>query len=507
MQGATVNWELLIDEAALASVLPGEYGRFARPVRDGLVVFLNGLPDEHQSSVAREQAALDPTASISLRLATLARSCPVLQKLGQILARDRHLAPELRRHLSELESLTPTVSLDAIQASLAKELGPLGPRGIALDPPAIAEASVAVVIPFTWNARGHRDGPPNGVFKLLKPGIEQRLDLELGLLEKVGTHLDERCHELKIPHLDYRDAFQRVREKLACEIRLDEEQRHLTLAKDFYSGDHRIQIPTLFDEHSTPRVTAMERVTGGKITDHALNRAEDKRRLADLVAKALITLPIFSPKREAMFHADPHAGNLFLTDDHRLAILDWSLVGWLGERERVAIVQIVLGAVALDATRIASVLEGLADRQCLDRPALAEIVRRSVDRIRRGQIPGLAWLIEMLDEAVRSARLRVAADLMLFRKTLHTLEGVVAAVAADDDRIDDVLLGEFLRHFAVEWPRRWCASPASREFATRLSNLDLTQTLLNFPSSAVRFWTGCWLDLLKTGRADSGVSC
>ena len=43
-----------------------------------------------------------------------------------------------------------------------------------------------------------------------------------------------------------------------------------------------------------------------------------------------------------MFHGDPHAGNLFLTDENRLAILDWSLVGSLGERDVMAIVQILL---------------------------------------------------------------------------------------------------------------------------------------------------------------------
>ena len=80
----------------------------------------------------------------------------------------------------------------------------------------------------------------------------------------------------------------------------------------------------------------MERVTGGKVTEHGLVSADEKRRLADLVVEALIARPIFSKDSPALFHADPHAGNLFLTDDHRLALLDWSLVGSLGEPERVA---------------------------------------------------------------------------------------------------------------------------------------------------------------------------
>src|SRR4051794_3460740 len=103
------DWNLLLDEKALASVLPGDYARFARPVRDGLAVFLEGLPAAHQTEILKQQAALPPTADISERLAALARCCPVLHKLGQVLARDQRLAPELRTQLRTLESLVPTV--------------------------------------------------------------------------------------------------------------------------------------------------------------------------------------------------------------------------------------------------------------------------------------------------------------------------------------------------------------------------------------------------------------
>jgi ubiquinone biosynthesis protein len=500
-----VNWETLIDEAALASVLPAEYSHFARPIKDGLTVFLDGLPDQHQRTMVHEQAALGASASVSERLARLAHSCPVLQKLGQILARDQRLAPELRRHLRDLESLPPRVPLDAIQDTLTQELGPLNRRGITLKPPAIAEASVAVVIPFQHDSPAGPDDSREGVFKILKPGIEQRLELELGLLGQVGLHLDERCDELRIPHLDYQESFQRVREKLLYEIRLDQEQKHLVQAKALYAQDQRIQIPTLFDDHCTARITAMERVTGSKITDHTLESFPQQRRLANLVAQALITQPIFSRNSEAMFHSDPHAGNLFLTTDHRLAILDWSLVGTLGVQQRVAIVQVMLGALTLDAGRIVFALESLADRKCLDREALLEVVRSWIRRIRHGQIPGLKWLIGMLDDAVQVARLRVVADMMLFRKSLHTLEGVLAAVASDDYRIDAVLFREFLRQFAIEWPRRWISPPDSREFATRLSNLDLTQVLLSYPSTLARFWAGFSLDVLGTDCANAGV--
>ena len=482
-----VNWGLLIDEGAIAAVLPDEYARFRRPVLGALTTFLESLPAGHQAAALADQAALPPTATASERLFVLARSCPALHKLGQILARDRRLSAELRQHLQGLESLPPSTPLGAIQATLARELGPLDRLGVTLEPPALAEASVAVVVPF-------RAGPRQGVFKVLKPGIEERLDQELGLLGRVGSYLDERCREFGIPHLDYEEVFEQIREKLRDEIRLDLEQRHLAQARAAYAGEPRVLVPALF-AHCTARVTAMERVTGWKVTAHRLDAAGERRRLADLLVEALIARPIFTRASPAVFHADPHAGNLFLTDDRRLAVLDWSLVGALGEPERVALVQVLLAALALDGEHILATLEGLAERPP-DRPALRSVVDAGLRRVRRGQLPGLTWLMALLDEAARAARLRLGADLLLFRKALHTLEGVEADIGAGASRVDDVLLGEFLRHLAAEWPQRWLALPGCRAFATRLSNADLARLILGLPWAAARFWTDLALDLL-----------
>jgi ubiquinone biosynthesis protein len=493
------HWDGLIDEAAIASVLPDEYARFRRPVAGALAVFLEGLPEAHIQSVLADQAALPADATVARRLGVLAQSCPALHKLGQVLARDRRLSPELRGHLQELESRPPSVPLATIEETLTRELGPLDRLGVRLLPPALAEASVAVVIPFREEHAPRGGGPRDGVFKVLKPGIEERLAQELELVERVGAYLDEKCDEFRLPHLDYRDSFEQVCDKLRHEVRLDLEQRHLARAGTFYRDQPRVQVPALFD-HCTPRVTAMERVWGAKVTDHALDAA-DRRRLAALVVEALVARPVFAPDSGALFHGDPHAGNLFLTHDHRLAVLDWSLVGRLGEHERTAIGQITLGALTLSAERIRAALADLAVRP-VDRPALEAVVDAWLDRVRRGQFPGFASLTGLLDDAFQSAGLRVGGELMLFRKTLHTLEGVLADVHAGTSPMDEVLLREFIRHLALEWPRRWLARPQSRAFATRLSNADLMQLLLGLPWAAAEVWVYL---VARFGRMDLGT--
>ncbi len=491
-----MNWHSLLDENALAALLPADRSHFAKPVSDGLAVFLEGLPESRQALLFSQQASLSPAVGISERLGLLARGCPVLHKIGQVLARDQRLSPELRHELRQLESLPPSVSLETIQQILGKELDPLDRLGIALAPPAVAEASVAVVIPFLKESSKEKQ---DGVFKILKPHIEELLGEELELLGSVGIYLDERCDDLQIPHLDYQEAFQQVRDKLLEEIRLDVEQNNLSAAKEFYAEEPRVQIPGLID-CCTPRVTAMERVWGSKVTSHQFTETSDRLRLAELIVDATIAQPIFARQSRALFHCDPHAGNLFFTTDGRLAILDWSLVGWLDEQTRIAIVQILLGAVAQDGLRMAEVLNQMAERGDVDQTKLRLIIEGSLRKLRRGQFPGLTWLVGMLDEVVQDAGLRLKLDLMMFRKSLYTLEGVVAEVGASAEAFDRVLSVRFVQHLAMEWPFRWFASPNSREFSTRLSNFDLTKAILSYPSSVTRFWMGQGLDFLDVCR-------
>ena len=265
------------------------------------------------------------------------------------MARDRRLALELRLQLQRLESLPPTTPIATIEQTLSSEIGSLEKAGVVLHPPALAEASVAVVLPFTC-AAASRDGlPPRGVFKVLKPGIEERLARELSLLEDVGSLLDDRCAAFGIPPLEYREVFEQVREKLGTEVDLGGEQRHLNEAADTYAAEPEVLIPKLFPGLCTARVTAMERVDGHKVTEPGKHDAWDRRRLAELIVEALVAGPIWSEAPCATFHADPHAGNLFVTPDRRLAILDWSLTGALGEDERVAITQIVMGGLSLNS--------------------------------------------------------------------------------------------------------------------------------------------------------------
>jgi ubiquinone biosynthesis protein len=499
-----IDWEWLIGDAVMAALLPEAYAQYRRPIVEGLRLFLSRLPGVDAAQILSDQAALPAEASPEERIVALAERCPALHKLGQILARDRRLAPELRLHLQRLESLPPATPMRTIEDTLVSELGPLDRLGVQLDPPALAEASVAVVVPFRCAGDSARCDPERGVFKVLKPGIEERLERELGLLQDVGDLLDERCAAFGIPRLDYREVFEQVREKLGTEIDLNGEQRHLAQAAETYVDEPEVKIPRLFP-FCTSRVTAMERILGHKVTEPGSHDPRDRKRLAELIVESLIAGPIWSRASRATFHADPHAGNLFVTPDRRLALLDWSLTGTLGDPERIALTQLVLGGLCLNAAQVRSALTGVALERGVDGPALEQVVHDWLRRIRAGCFPGVTWLMGLLDDAVVRARLRAPTDLIMFRKVMLTLEGVLADVSGDVN-IDEVLPAILLRRLAAEWPRRLFAAPWSRDFETRLSNEDLALLLLRLPWTPARAWLENGLELLAVAERSADVT-
>jgi len=469
-------------------LVPEVYAQYRPLVADALVFFLQRLPAPRLRAILEEQQAFPPDAGIAKRLTALLSHCPTLHKMGQVVARNQKLDQELRARLQTLETMPVTTSEGAIRQVIRRELKDVPKNSIRLGPAALAEASVSVVMPFTLTS-ADTSGPTEGVLKVLKPGIEETLEEELAIWSDLGQFIDERCEQYKAPPLNYAESLETIRELLANEIRLDREQAHLAEAAAFYADAREIQIPALFP-FCTGRITAMERVYGTKVTDTDRLSEKRRRQLANSVIETLIARPVWTPQESALFHADPHAGNLFFTDDGRLAILDWSLASHLGKEERIHVMQLMLGALTLNAQRIAREIDALAQAPT-NEDALRRVVDKALGKLYAGELPGFRWSQSLLDEASMSAGVKFSSELLLYRKSVLTIEGVVVDISGKSS-IGRVLPATAARQFLRELVKRVFALPASRDFGTHLSNLDLLSLYWGGPSAAARFWIHHW---------------
>ena len=488
-KGFDLPLSVIRERIANSDLLPAPYTRYCRVIADALHFFLQRLPASRLEAILMEQATLAATQDVARRVVALLGHSPVLHKLGQVLARERRLAKSFRLQLQRLESLTPKTPLASVRGQLEREFGDLRRAGVTLERP-LAEGSVAVVVPF----RNVGTANGTGVFKLLKEGVEDCLEQDLEILSALAGFLGERCEDYGLPALDYKETFETIRELLVHEVRFSEEQSNLIAAGRAYSQSTHVVVPKLLPFCSA-RVTAMERLWGKKLPQGAEFSHPGGNRWARSLIEGALGQPMVSADEAVIFHGDLHGGNVLLLPHGQVGMLDWSLAGKLRTEHRLALVEILLAACAVDVERAERALQQLA-RVRLS-PAARRVLEESLSVLGRGRLPGVAWLLGLLDELLLRGGVRFDATLVLFRKLVLTLEGVVADLLRAEPqavgRVFDAVLAEvFLREWVREWPCRFVMPWQAKSSRTHISTCDVLNLSLAGVWAPARWWRGLW---------------
>ena len=320
-----------------------------------------------------------------------------------------------------------------------------------LEPEILSEASVSAVIRFTWNYAGRER--EQGVFKVLKPYVPECFGEDMTLLQELGEFLTS-------PERGYGFAIHDVKEMLAevlllLEHELDfrREQATLLEAAKMYRASIGIRVPRLIEPLCTSDITAMSAEAGVKVTE-AFPRSPIRRaRIADQLIEALVAVPFFSREKEAIFHADPHAGNLLYDETNReLVVLDWALAERLSLESRRQLVLLSVMMTLRNPDGVRQAIRDLslsADRRNHTRLEVIDgCVARFFEQLPPDASPGTLDAMRLLDRIALEG-VHFPPPLFLFRKIVLTLDGVLYDVAGPDVRIDEVIAREFLTRCAA----------------------------------------------------------
>ena len=455
----------------LARLLPAGYAAYRPLLQAAAPFFLSRLPPARRQEILITQLVLPGGPASPARIVALLRQCPTLHKLGQMLARDRRLAPALRRELRRLESLPPATAVEDMLPALHSALG--GKLPFRLGPRALAEGSVAVVLPFR-HGREHAEG----VLKIPRPGIAERIESEIAAWEALCPFLAETGADLGLPELPYAETFAALAGQLRAELDPEREQQHLAAAASLYDGSP-LRVPALLP-WCAPGVTAMTRLRGRRLSD-----ADDTgtRQRATLLAQGLLARPFWHDDEPALFHADPHAGNLIALDDGGIGVIDWAMSALVTRHRREALMRIALGGLTLDAPLLRRGLAALFDRTDIPGPALDA----ALAEVAHGALPGIAWALRLLDRCAILLGASLAPDLLLLRKTLANLTRVLDDLAPGF-RADEVLVAEGMARVLGELPLRLATPLAAGDWPSRLAPAELWGLALALPDLGRRAW-------------------
>jgi len=365
---------------------------------------------------AADLARLPPPVQVRRAMEELG---PTFVKLGQILAGRADLfGPEWIAEFGKLHSRVPTVPLAELRPQLREDLG-AEPEEVfqRFDAEPLAGASIAQV-----HRAQLRDGT-EVIVKIRRPGIRDKIEADLRLLERLAA-----MAEAKLPTLKPYGPTRLVREfarSLRRELDFARECRNAERIAANLAPLPFVVIPRVHWAHTGERLNVQDRIEGiaGEQYERLRPAGLDPGLLARRGARAVLKMIV----EDGFFHADPHPGNIFYLPDNRLAFIDFGMVGRLSAQRREELLQLLLGLVQRQPDAVADVLlEWAGNEHPIELGQLEAEIETFVDQYHGTPLAQLS-LAEMLTDVtaiLREHHLALPADLALLIKAFITLEGM-----------------------------------------------------------------------------------
>lgn len=275
---------------------------------------------------------------------------PVYIKLGQWLSSRADILPHpYLEELAQLQDNVPAAPFDMVRPTLEKNLGPLQETFDDINKESISGASLGQVYRATYDGK-------QVAIKVKRPGIEKVVSLDLAVLKKI-LPLALRFVD---PNLRYsaKAMLSQFIESIHEEMDYTAESANLKKIKqDMETSNRTVVIPSVYDELSSKDVLTMQYIPGIKVTNiKSLDEMGiDRKKLVINVHKVFFTMLL----RHSIFHADPHPGNISVTDQGQLILYDYGMVGRLDNETRMRLVRLYLALVEKDPSRTVNAMDDL----------------------------------------------------------------------------------------------------------------------------------------------------
>ncbi len=353
---------------------------------------------------------------------------PTYVKLGQVLAGRPDLLPNAYvQALARLQDKVKPFPYADVEAIVMAELGVRISKAFSrFDVEPVGAASLGQV-----HRAALRDGR-EVVVKVQRPNIRQQIAEDFEVLEQIAGFFD-RHTEVGRRHR-FLAILEEFRETIQQELNYEREAHNLVALGKNLQEFKRIQVPQPVPDYSTRSVLTMEQVKGQKIT--ALGPLARLELKGAPLAEELFQAYLKQVLVDGLFHADPHPGNVFVTDDGRIALLDLGMVGHTAPVMQENLLKILLAVSEGNGEAVADIAIRMSEQS--DEFAAPEFRRRISRLVAEGRDQGLDQLNvgRSLLEVSRIAQdngLFVPSELVLLGKTMLQLDEVGRVLDPDFD--------------------------------------------------------------------------
>ena len=342
---------------------------------------------------------------------------PSYIKLGQWLSTRVDILPQpYLEVLSKLQDDVPPALFSQIKPIIENELGRIEDVFDEFNTTPLSGASLGQVYLAKYEGQ-------QVLVKISRPNIERVIEDDIYVLKKI-LPLATRFID---PNLRFSaegmmsQFIETVHEEMDYRI----EAENLLMIKRNLAGDPSVVIPGIFLERTTKHVLTMKYVPGIKITDISTldKKGIDREKLVVRVHRLFFKMLL----HHNIFHADPHPGNISVTDDGRLILYDFGMVGRLDNETRIRLIRLYLGLIDKNPERTVNVmielgtLEPTVNRYIVERGIGLSIQSMHGKQVDRMEVKAL---VDLANKTMSRFPFKLPKNLALYMRMSSILEGI-----------------------------------------------------------------------------------
>nr|MBS0020551.1 ubiquinone biosynthesis regulatory protein kinase UbiB [Gammaproteobacteria bacterium] len=371
---------------------------------------------------------------------------PIFVKFGQLLSTRRDLLPEdIADQLAKLQDHVPSFPGEQARSLIERAYGrPLEEMFLEFDQQPLASASIAQV-----HAARLKDGCAV-VVKVLRPGIEQIIRRDLGLLYAIASLAERYWADGR--RLRPRAVVAEYEKTILDELDLMREAASASQLRRNFENSDQLYVPEVYWDYTRRGVMVMERISGIPISD--IERLKRHRINLKVLAERGVEIFFTQVFRHNFFHADMHPGNIFVStervDNPLYLAVDFGIMGTLTPEDQRYLAENFLAFFNRDYARVAElhVQSGwvpadtrVEEFEAAIRTVCEPIFERPLKDISFGH------LLVRLFQTARRFNMEVQPQLVLLQKTLLNIEGLGRQLYPDLD------LWQTAKPFLEQWMR------------------------------------------------------
>lgn len=354
---------------------------------------------------------------------------PTYVKLGQLLSTRPDLLPDIYLEaLANLQDDVETIPYEEVEKIFEEEIGVKIKKAFAMfDMAPLASASIGQV---------HRAVLPSGrmvVVKIQRPEVRKKFTDDLDSLKNLADFAVKNSKGARKYALN--DVIEELRFILLNELDYNKEFQNLITIKENLKKYKQIIIPEPVKEYSSGKVLTMDYIDGKKITSIGkLKQMEtDFTPVIDDLVEAYMQQIIV----DGFAHADPHPGNIHLTKDDKVALMDLGMVAKFSPKLQEKIMMLLVGMSKRDGDSITDALLEMSEYNAKE--VNLENFRKNINRLVMDSTSSNAEDMEtgrvliQMNRIAAEEGIKLAVELNILGKILLNMDQIVAVLTPKYD--------------------------------------------------------------------------